>query len=65
MNKKIYIVMCYTIYNGDFPYYIESTWTSQRKAINRQNELNSDKRKKWREDHNYGIFSIEEQWISK
>lgn len=63
--KKVYIVICYTIFNGDFSYHIDSVWMSNKKAINRKNELNTDKLKKWREDYNYGIFSIEEQWISK
>ena len=47
--------MCLTVFNGDFPYHIDSVWTSNRKAVKRQNKLNSDKSKNWRE----------EQWISK
>lgn len=65
MVGKVYIVMCYTIYNGDFPYYIDSVWTSERKAIKRMNVLNSIEKDGWREDYGYGLFVVENQYISK
>ena len=65
MVGKVYIVMCHTIYNGDFPYYIDSVWMSEKKANKRQDELNCSEKEKWREKYGYGIFTVEQQCISK
>ena len=60
MNKKlVYIVICPCIeeVNGDDPYYIDSVWTSKRKAEKRCQELNDDTA--WREECGYYYFNVE------
>lgn len=65
MVKRVYIVICSTIHNGDLQYYIDSTWTSEKKANKRMNVLNSVGKEGWREEYGYGLFNIEQQYILK
>lgn len=65
MIQKVYIVMCYTVCNGDFPYHIDSVWTSEKKANKRMYILNSVENEGWREEYGYGLFDVEIQLISK
>lgn len=65
MMTKVYIVMCPTIYNGDFLYYIDSVWMNEKKATKRNNILNSIEKEGWREEFGYGLFEAEQQCISK
>ena len=39
--KWVYIVIC-TCINGDGTYFIDSVWTSKRKAVKRCKELNQN-----------------------
>ena len=60
----IYIVISNTPMN-DFRYHIDSVWASERKAQKRRDELNSDNKAAWREEYGYGLFEIEQEYISK
>lgn len=60
----VYIVVCYEVHNGDEPCHIDSIWRSKRKADKRCHEINYDE-KEWREDREYGLFCVEQHWISK
>lgn len=59
----IYIVISNTPMN-DFRYYIDSVWTSERKARQRRDEY-SDNKATWREEYGYGLFEIEQECIRK
>lgn len=74
MKRNVYIVMCYcplkdigtcVMFGAEERFYIDSVWTSERKANKKCSELNSDKRREWREDYGYGIFSVEPKTLSK
>lgn len=64
MIKMIYIIISNAPKN-DFRYYIDSVWTSERKAQKRRDELNSDNKAAWREEYGYGFFEIEQEYIRK
>lgn len=53
------------MFGAEERFHIDSVWTSKRKANKKCSELNSDKRKEWREDYSYGIFSVETKTLSK
>ena len=57
--KLVYIVICYKTGGGDGTYYIDSVWTSDKKAQKRAEKLNSDSKKEWRDRHCYGFFQAE------
>lgn len=61
-NRIIYIVVCNCF---DEPYFIDTVWTSEKKAEARKNELNSDKMKDWREDHGYLKFEVVIETVCK
>lgn len=63
-RKTVYIVISNTPLN-DFRYHIDSVWNNFKKAEMRCNELNSDKKAKWREKYGYGFFDVEIERISK
>lgn len=60
----VYIVIAHAPMS-DFRYHIDSVWTSERKAYKRCDELNSEKKAEWREEHGYGLFNVEQNFISK
>lgn len=74
MKGHVYIVMCYcplknigvgVMFGAEERFYIDSVWTSERKANKKCSELNSDKQRGWREDYGYGVFSVESKTLSK
>lgn len=68
MDKYIKKTVCIVISNtplNDFRYHIDSVWYSRKKAERRRDELNSDKKAKWREEYGYGFFDVEIECISK
>lgn len=66
MKRLVYIVIC-IINSNDYPwpFYINSIWTSKKKAQKRCDELNSKENEDWREDCDYGLFSVELFPLSK
>lgn len=63
MRKNIvFIVICYTVNNSDETYFIDSVWTSCKKAYNRSKQLNLDI--KLRSEYGYGLFQVETYIIS-
>lgn len=72
MFKLVYIVMCDcpivdighgVKWGSDERYHIDSVWTSERKAKKRCKELNDNE--ELREEYCYGLFSVEQQLLSK
>lgn len=61
--KLIHIVIC-PCNNGDETYFIDSVWTSERKAIKRREELNQNSDENL-EEYGYGFFEIESKFIGK
>lgn len=62
--KLVYIVICYVTNNVDETVYIDSVWTSERKAEKRRDELNYEE-KEWRDDRGYGMFYVEQHGVWK
>lgn len=63
MRKNIvFIVICYTVNNSSETYFIDSVWTSSKKAYDRKNKLNSNK--EFRSEYGYGLFQVEIYIIS-
>ena len=56
-KNRIYIVICNGVDVND-PYYIDSVWTSERKAEKRAEELNSKKMDEWRNDCGFLNFEV-------
>lgn len=62
MGKIVYIVIC-CCNNGDEYYHIDSTWTNEKKAKKRCDELNS-KRFDWLQKYGWGFYGVELSTIS-
>ena len=61
----IYIVICAVKAHEEYDYYIDSAWTSGKKAIKKCEKLNSKKYEKWREERKFFDFVVEPKNISK
>ena len=62
--KMVYIVISNNPTN-DFRYHIDSVWTSEKKAWKRCDELNSEEKTVWRENYGYGIFDVDQKFLTK
>ena len=56
-NNRVYIVIC-TCRDVNDSYFIDSVWTSEKKAEKRKNELNSDEMESMRNDCGYLAFEV-------
>ena len=63
-NNRIYIVICTGADTND-PYYIDSVWTSKRKAEKRADELNLGSNSDWREDRGFLNFEVVPRAVCK
>ena len=63
MRKLVYIVIACSV-DGDSHYRIDSLWTSDRKAKERVNELNSKGLEWLLENWGCGFFNVEPKFIS-
>lgn len=56
-DNRVYIVIC-TCRDVNDPYFIDSVWTSERKAEKRKNVLNSGEMESLRDDCGYLAFEV-------